>query len=159
MGLRAFPPPPAQSISTRSGWFARKYTQMSELQAGPNRTGVAACLKTWGLLTHLITPASIFPSVFPSLCVWIQKEQTWWEPPTRNTADFDWRHSQQSVCLCVRPHSLSFSSVYLLLPHCNATVSWLRCNYQTALKHRAVHSPCTPEKCIGIQYIRSNSYS
>lgn len=60
--------------------------------------------------------------------------------------------------LSVRSRSLSALFTFFL-PHCNATISRVQLNYQTALKHGAARGPCAPQKSIGIQYIRSNPYS
>lgn len=154
---------PAQSISTHPGWGVEVHTDKQFTGWTQSHTCCSLpgalfwlLLRYLCVFTPLITPADIFSSVFPPFCIWLSatKEQTWWQLRARNTADLNWRHSRQ---ICLSAVVLSF--VYLLLPHCNATVSWLQLNYQTALKHRAARGPCTPEKFIGIQYIRSNSYS
>lgn len=59
--------------------------------------------------------------------------------------------------------SRSVSAVFTFLPHYKVTTSGLqnrlKGNYQSPFKHRVRHDPCIPERSIGIQYIRSNTYS
>lgn len=75
MRLRAFPPHQLKAFRLTRDEVGRKYTQTSEVQAGHDHARAAVYLKTWGLLTHLITPASVFSVCF-SIILYLDIKRT-----------------------------------------------------------------------------------